>query len=43
MNTLYGIAKQILQYGWNHPGLLVVAGVVGAAVGVITWRKSKEN
>lgn len=43
MDRLVSIATQILTYVLDHPGLLVVSAVVGTAVGVITWRKSKEN
>lgn len=41
--TLYTVAKDVLQFGWDHPGLLVVTGVACAVVGVITWHKSKGN
>lgn len=43
MDRITGIAAQILQYGWDHPGLLVVTAVVAAAVGVITWRRSSRG
>lgn len=43
MQHFKDVAADILQYGWNHPGLLVVAVVAAVTVGIITWHKSKGN
>lgn len=39
METLFDAASTALAYLLDHPGLLVVSGVVAAAVGFIAYRK----
>lgn len=40
MQQFKDVAVDVLQYGWDHPGLLAVSAIVSVTVGYVTWRRS---